>query len=190
MYIFDWNRRISPHNRLRPPSPSFLITSSILSNIYGSFHTKINSNAHIYIQTPQRLSLVADNLRNTIRHGRPSECHHIRRQTACSQGRWVVMVRGRGRTEKRQSSRPRNQLFAVGRPDFLARYRDVSYVGILMRQLSYVTNHTTQEKNPSATIIGEYSASCHHGALILSLVRARNSGFDKKMCFFPAWGGL
>ena len=31
---------------------------------------------------------------------------------------------------------------------------------------------------PTATIIGEYSASLQHAALMLSLVRARNSGFD------------
>ena len=34
--------------------------------------------------------------------------------------------------------------------------------------------------NPTATIIGEYSASLQGAALILSLVRARNSGSDKK----------
>ena len=31
---------------------------------------------------------------------------------------------------------------------------------------------------PTATIIGEYSASSHDGALILSLVRVRISGSD------------
>ena len=42
---------------------------------------------------------------------------------------------GEGKREdgKKESSRPRNPRFAVGRPDFLARYRGVSYVGILMR---------------------------------------------------------
>ena len=34
---------------------------------------------------------------------------------------------------------------------------------------------------PTATIIGEYSASLQDGALILSLVRARNSGSDKNL---------
>ena len=34
---------------------------------------------------------------------------------------------------------------------------------------------------PTATIIGGYSASLQDGALILSLVRARNSGFDKNI---------
>ena len=34
---------------------------------------------------------------------------------------------------------------------------------------------------PTATIIGEYSASLQGGALILSLVRARNSGSDKNL---------
>ena len=33
---------------------------------------------------------------------------------------------------------------------------------------------------PTATIIGEYSASLQDAALIFSLVRARNSGSDKK----------
>ena len=107
MYIIDWCRRISPHNRLRPPPPSFFITSSNLCIIYVSFHTKINSNAHIYIQTPQRLPLVGKDLRNTIRHGRPSECLHIRRQTACSQGRWVAMVRWK-REDGKKGTRPRN----------------------------------------------------------------------------------
>ena len=35
-----------------------------------------------------------------------------------------------GKKAKLETAKP---LFAVGRPDFLARYRDVSYVGILMR---------------------------------------------------------
>ena len=149
MYIFDWCRWISPHNRLRPPSPSFLITSSNLCIIYVSFHTKINSNAHIYIQTPQTLPLVAEDLKNTIRHGRPSECLHFRRQTACSQGRWVVMVRGKregGKKAKLETAKPPSCRWSAY---FLARYRDVSYVGILMRQLSFVTNLPTQEKNTS-----------------------------------------
>ena len=34
---------------------------------------------------------------------------------------------------------------------------------------------------PTATIMGEDSASLQHAALILSLVRARNSGFDKNI---------
>ena len=34
---------------------------------------------------------------------------------------------------------------------------------------------------PTVTIIGEYSASLQHAAPILSLVRARNSGFDKNL---------
>ena len=34
---------------------------------------------------------------------------------------------------------------------------------------------------PTATIIGEYSASLQDGALILSLVRAKNSGSDKNL---------
>ena len=34
---------------------------------------------------------------------------------------------------------------------------------------------------PTATIIGQYSASSHDGALILSLVRVRNSGSDKNL---------
>ena len=34
---------------------------------------------------------------------------------------------------------------------------------------------------PSATIIGEYSASCHHGALIFTLVRARISDSDQNL---------
>ena len=34
---------------------------------------------------------------------------------------------------------------------------------------------------PTATIIGEYSASLQGGALILSLVRARKSGSDKNL---------
>ena len=34
---------------------------------------------------------------------------------------------------------------------------------------------------PAATIIGECSASLQHAAPILSLVRARNSGFDKNI---------
>ena len=50
----------------------------------------------------------------------------------------VGQVGGHGEREearavKKQSSRPRNHQVVVGRPDFLARYRDVSYVGILMR---------------------------------------------------------
>ena len=147
MYIFDWHRRISPHYRLRPPSPSFLITSSILSIIYVSFHTKINSNAHIYIQTPQRLPLVAADLRNTISHGRPSECHPSAAiQTACSQGRWDHGVEGRGKTEKRQSSRPRKHRSPLVGLQFLVRQPTQEFRRI---ELSFVTNHTTQEKNPS-----------------------------------------
>ena len=34
---------------------------------------------------------------------------------------------------------------------------------------------------PTGTIIGEYSASLQGAALILSLVRARNSGSDKNL---------
>ena len=34
---------------------------------------------------------------------------------------------------------------------------------------------------PTASIIGEYSASLQGGALILSLVRARNSGSEKNL---------
>ena len=39
---------------------------------------------------------------------------------------------------------------------------------------------------PTATIIGEYSASLQDGALILSLVRARISGSDKNLAQFLA----
>ena len=34
---------------------------------------------------------------------------------------------------------------------------------------------------PTVTIIGEYNASLQHAELILSLVMARNSGFDKNL---------
>ena len=34
---------------------------------------------------------------------------------------------------------------------------------------------------PTATIIGEYRVSCHHGALIFTLVRARISGSDQNL---------
>ena len=139
MYINDWHRRISPHNRLRQPPRSFLITSSILSNIYGSFHTKINSSAHIYIQTPQRLPLVAKDLRNMISHGRASECHHIRRQTACSQGRWVVMVRGKREDGKKGKARDRET-------------QDLPLVGLIFWLGSLHRNSVGQSSHLSQTI--------------------------------------
>ena len=37
---------------------------------------------------------------------------------------------------------------------------------------------------PTATIIGESSASCHHGALVFTLIRARISDSDKNMAAF------
>jgi len=40
--------------------------------------------------------------------------------------------------------------------------------------------------SPTATIIGECGASCHHGALIFSLVRTRNSGSDTNPATFLA----
>ena len=39
---------------------------------------------------------------------------------------------------------------------------------------------------PTATIIGEYSALCHHGALVFTLVRARISDSDKNLATFLA----
>ena len=37
---------------------------------------------------------------------------------------------------------------------------------------------------PTATIIGEYSAPCHHGALVFTLVRVRFSDSDKNLATF------
>ena len=39
---------------------------------------------------------------------------------------------------------------------------------------------------PTATIIGEYSALRHHGALVFTLVRARISDSDKNLATFLA----
>src|SRR5210317_1662963 len=39
---------------------------------------------------------------------------------------------------------------------------------------------------PTATIIGEYSALCHHGALVFPLVRARISDSDTNLATFLA----
>jgi hypothetical protein len=46
-------------------------------------------------------------------------------------GSWCRGKREDGKKAKLETAKPPH--FAVGRPDFLARYRGVSYVGILMR---------------------------------------------------------
>ena len=54
--------------------------------------------------------------------------------------------------------------------------RHVPSVYVACKGLSDLGNGPNK---PTATIIGEYSASLQGGALILSLVKARNSGSDK-----------
>ena len=58
---------------------------------------------------------------------------------------------------------------------------DVSHVAsvyVACEGLSYLGNGPNQ---PTATIIGEYSDSYHHGALIFTLVRARISGSHQNL---------